>query len=211
MTPIRLPWQKRFFDIFISLAAMIFFSFFFLIILLAMVLEMLFRPIARGGFFYSETRMSAGQPFKIYKFRVFKKGVLSQNINGDGIIHTKKLENNGHNLTFVGNILRRIYFDELPQLFNVLRGDMSMVGPRPTNLENMEKLLQAGHLSKFQIKAGLTGYFQSHKSSKYNLFQEEEDNKYIEFCRHHSGWQIAFYDLKIIFLTILTIFRAEGI
>lgn len=210
MEKVKIPITKRIFDIIIAVVAIFLFSPLILLILLAMLIENFLISSSRGKFLYSETRISAGEPFTIYKFRIFKNRAIKI-FGEDNIIHTKQVEEDKENLTYVGRFLKRIYFDEIPQLFNVLKGDMSLVGPRPTNIENYEKSLRVGDLSKFLIKAGITGYFQSHKGLKMYNSQEETDMEYVEFCMKNPGWKIVLYDLKIILITIKTILRAEGI
>ena len=127
------------------------------------------------------------------------------------IIDTKKLEGNKINLTYAGRIIKPFYFDELPQLFNILKGDMSLVGPRPVAPANSERLISKGLYSKKLIKAGLTGYFQAQKDKIPPPNQEESDMAYIDFCRDNSGWRIVMEDIKIILSTVLTVLRAKGV
>jgi lipopolysaccharide/colanic/teichoic acid biosynthesis glycosyltransferase len=211
MEKVNIPLAKRIFDIVMSFLLIILFSPFIAVVLLLMGLEFLFISESRGSIFYSEIRISAGRPFRIYKFRIFKKHVLENILRKEGFIHTKKLERDKHNLTYTGRLLKQIYMDELPQLFNVLKGDMSLVGPRPTNIANAQQLYEEGCYSKFLIKAGLMGTFQLYKIRKGAYDQEATDLKYIDFCRKSPGWKIIWNDFKIIILTIWTVLRAEGI
>lgn len=208
---VKTHFEKRIFDIIVSLTAIVLFSPFIFLVLISMFIENIIVPSSRGKIFYSEIRISAGEPFKIYKFRIFKMAALERAARDNSCIHTKPLEGDPKNLTYVGRFLKRIYMDELPQIYNVLRGDMSLVGPRPTNIENSEKLFKEGKYSKYLAKAGLTGYFQSHKGFKTDMDQEEIDMEYINFCRNNPGWKVILYDIKIIFISILTVLRAEGV
>ena len=211
MQKVEIPFSKRIFDIVMSFLLIILFLPFIAVVLLLMGLEFLFISESRGSIFYSEIRISAGKPFRIYKFRIFKDKVLNNILEKGGFVHTKKLERDKNNLIYTGRLLKQIYMDELPQLFNVLKGDMSLVGPRPTNIANAQQLYEEGCYSKFLIKAGLMGTFQLYKIRKGVYDQEATDIKYIDFCQKSSGWKIILYDLKIIFLTIWTVLRAEGI
>lgn len=208
---VSLPLAKRFFDIIVSTLLLIILSPVILLILFAMVIEMILIPHTRGPFFYRETRISEGKPFIIYKFRIFTKEALKNAKNSNGVIHTKVLEHTKNTTTFIGNLLKQVYMDELPQLWNVLSGDMTLVGPRPTNPENIRNLLNEKRYAKLKIKAGLTGYFQSHKGVSLQKDQETIDEEYIAFIEHNPGWKIVLYDVKILLISILTIFRAEGI
>ena len=104
-------------------------------------------------------------------------------------IHTKPLEHNGNSLTHVGKILQKTYIDEFPQFFSILKGDISLVGPRPVNLEVYQLFLKRGHNCKAVIKAGLTGNFQALKgvTSKSDV---DLDNQYIEYCRNNSSFKL---------------------
>ena len=213
MDKVKICFEKRLFDIIIGFFSILLFVPFILIILLAIFLEGIFISSSRGRFFYSEIRISLGEPFKIYKFRIFKEKSLKEalRLSKKDVIHTKELERDKNNLTYVGRFLTRVYLDEIPQLFNVLKGDISLVGPRPTNVENYERLILDGDFSKCLIKAGITGYFQSHKGLLFNKSQKDSDMEYIDFCRKNPGWKIILYDVKILLITIKTVLRAEGI
>lgn len=129
----------------------------------------------------------------------------------NGTIHTKELEQDLQNLTITGRFLRQIYLDEFPQLFLVLAGIMTLVGPRPTNIEEYAQGFASGVRSKAIMQAGLTGKFQAYKSEKYRLKQEEVDMEYATFVRNNPGWQVVLRDSLIILQTIIAIIRAEGI
>jgi lipopolysaccharide/colanic/teichoic acid biosynthesis glycosyltransferase len=208
---VDLPVAKRIFDVAVSIVLLILASPFMLLIIFSMVVEGILDSAARGSLFYSEIRISQGHPFNLYKFRIFKMSSLKAAWYRDHFIHTKALEQDSANLTRVGRILKQSYMDELPQLFNVLLGDMTLVGPRPTNAENASKWLQERKYSKQIFKAGLPGYFQSHKGLKLKQNQDEIDMQYIEFCQIASGYEILWYDVKILLLSLLTVLRREGV
>jgi len=211
MQAVKLPLAKRIFDAVIGASLLVLFSPFIVVILFLMSLESVFIHSSRGRFFYSETRISAGRPFTLYKFRIFKERSLAKFFDRNGFIQTKELENDKKNFTHVGGILKQIYMDELPQLICVLKGDMSLVGPRPTNPVNAQRWLQEGKYSKHLIKAGLTGYFQSHKGTKHSREQNQTDMEYIEYCRKNPGWRIVLLDAKILVISAITVLKAQGI
>lgn len=203
--------EKRVFDIVASLILAVVLSPLILLVLLMMFLENIFIAASRGSIFYTETRVSQGEPFKIYKFRIFKTAILEEKVKTGEFVHTKNLEKDKKNLTYTGRFLKRIYMDELPQLMNVLKGDMSLVGPRPVNVLDHGALVRNGDYSRVVIKAGITGKFQIYKGERYGLSQREADAYYIKFCRENPGWLIVLYDIKILILTIITVLRAEGV
>jgi lipopolysaccharide/colanic/teichoic acid biosynthesis glycosyltransferase len=117
-----------------------------------------------------------------------------------------KLKNDPR-ITKVGHFIRNTSIDELPQLWNVLKGDMSIVGNRPLPLYEAEKLTTDKYALRFMAPAGLTGLWQVEKRGKGEMSEEERlmlDNTYAE---NHSFW----YDMKLIFKTIPALFQRENV
>lgn len=208
--PIPISPLKRAFDVIASAIVLVLLSPAMLALFILMGIEHMLRPATRGPLLYKEVRISQGKPFMFYKIRTFKPAALEK-ANGNGVIHTKKLEHDFRNLTITGMILIQTYLDEFPQLFLVLSGKMSFVGPRPTNIEVYERDIDGGNYSRAILKAGLTGRFQTHKSAKYGLVQKDVDMDYAHLCKNCSGLQILRHDMRVLLETIYTIFRAEGI
>jgi lipopolysaccharide/colanic/teichoic acid biosynthesis glycosyltransferase len=209
--PVELPLVKRMFDIAGVLFLCLLFSPFILIIILIFVIEYIFCPDSRGPLFYSETRISKGLPFKLYKFRIFKTVSSRKYFQEHGFIQTKALEQDKNNLTFLGAVLKQIYMDELPQLYNVLKGEMTLVGPRPSNEVVTWEDGKNGKFQRYLFKCGLTGRFQAEKGGKLQKDQTESDMEYILFCKNSPGWKIIFNDIKILCETVLTVLRAKGV
>ncbi len=205
-----MPISKRIFDIVFSFLAILIFLPIIIIILLSIFIEHLLIHRTFASLFYTEKRISQGEPFNLVKFNIFKPRVL-EDLRKRGIfIHTKPLERDGHSLTFIGKILQKTYIDEFPQFFSILKGDISLVGPRPVNLEVYQDLLDKDIYTKTVIKTGLTGDYQSQKgiAKKSDI---ELDEEYIEYCRNNNQLKIFLFDLKIIIKTFKVLFRAQGI
>lgn len=209
MQKLQIPLLKRLFDIIFSFVVIIITLPLFIIILLIIFIEHIFLGKPFFSLFYIEKRISQGNTFNLIKFNIFKPRIISKLKKEGTFIHTKNLEHN-NGLTVFGNILRNIYLDELPQLFNILNGDISIVGPRPVNLEVYQSLLDKGVNTKRIIKAGLTGKFQSMKG-KTQKTDVEIDQEYIDFCKDNPSWKIVLLDFKIILSTIIVVLKAEGI
>lgn len=174
---------------------------------------LLFVPIAiaiqlnnPGPIFYSQVRCSwMGKRFRIWKFR-------SMVTNADAIKHLVKNETSGpffkntHDprVTRVGRFLRKTSLDEFPQFWNVLVGDMSLVGTRPPTPEELESY-ELSHWQRLNVKPGLTGEWQVHGRSKVTNFEEvvQLDLKY------QQNWSLI-YDMKLILKTILAIFSKNS-
>jgi len=191
-------WQiiKRLFDIFFSLAVIIlFFSWFFPIIF---ILQKILNP---GPIFYKAKRWGlGGKPFYCYKFRSMVP--QSRNVTKDGKHNFTK--QNDPRITPFGKFMRKTNIDELPQFFNVLIGNMSVVGPRPhdeqENLQLLEKL--DDYMVRHTVKPGVTGWAQINgfRGGTSNLELMEKRTKYDIW--YIENWSFLL-DLKIIILTIV--------
>lgn len=188
---------KRFIDVVGSLSGIILLS------PLLLVVALLIRFESKGPIFFHQKRVGLnGKEFKMYKFR-------SMVVNAEELLDKLKHKNemtgpmfkmkNDPRITRVGRFIRNTSIDELPQLFNVLKGEMSLVGPRPNLLREVEKFSEH-HKLKLLVKPGLTCYWQIMGRSSID-FEEwmKLDIKYIE---ERSIW----VDLKLIFRTIRVLF-----
>lgn len=207
---IKLPRSKRIFDIVVTIILFLLSAPLFLFIIIWIIVEQIFIKDSRGPFLYIEKRISQGREFDFYKWRTFKIKVLDAALNSGQVVQTTELQSDPKNLTYYGRFLKRIYMDELPQLWNVLKGNMTLVGPRPTNLANSEDFKRSGDVVREIMVCGLTGPFQAQKghmcSSQTNL-----DKEYMNFLLTNPGWKVIFKDLKIIFQTIKIVLEAKGI
>ncbi len=190
--------NKRIIDFIGSLFGLILLSPFFVLIALIIKIN------SAGPVFVRLDRISQGKKFRVYKFRSMvknaeelKKELLPYNERKDGPLFKMK---NDPRITKVGHFLRKYRIDEFPQLINVLKGEMSLVGPRPHQPDEIEKY-QQHHRKVLAIKAGMTGFAQASGSS--DLPFEEEiklDTYYVE------NWSLLL-DLKIFLKTWLILFK----
>jgi len=175
--------------------------------LAVMGLDMLLVPRDRGPFFYREPRISRGHEFGLLKLRTLRVDVLAAGAAG----HVRLFEGDPANLTRAGSLLKRWYLDELPQLLNILRGDLSLVGPRPWPPAMVAEQVAAGFDYRNRIEAGWTGPAQITKGSPDPVGYAELDLAYVEACRTLSPARLARYDLGILARTVLVILRGEGL
>jgi exopolysaccharide biosynthesis polyprenyl glycosylphosphotransferase len=157
-----------------------------------------------GPVLYTQVRAGVdGKPFRIVKFRTMRSDA-----EGDG--HARWAQRNDARVTRVGQLLRRARLDELPQVINVLRGEMSIVGPRPERPELIADLEQQipFYRTRLIVRPGLTGWAQIHygygSSVEDALAKLQYDLYYI---RHHSVW----LDLYVILRTIGAVLRGRGV
>lgn len=178
---------KRMMDIFGAIVAIILFS---PIMLLTVVLIKLTSP---GPVIYKQERVGLhNQSFRMYKFR-------SMAVQPPAAEKSKWTTPNDPRVTLVGKIIRRTSIDEMPQFFNILKGDMSLVGPRPERPFFVERFKEEipRYMIKHQVRPGLTGWAQvnGYRGDTSITKRIEHDLYYIE------NWTLGF-DVKILFLTV---------
>jgi lipopolysaccharide/colanic/teichoic acid biosynthesis glycosyltransferase len=184
---------KRIFDLVFALLFLGILLPFYLIIGLAVALEdgfpVFYRP-QRGGY--------RGKPFRIFKFRSMVKN--ADKIGGG----TTAL--NDPRITKVGNVIRAIRVDELPQILNILKGDMSIVGPRPERVENVQEYMEQfpEFAFRLKVKGGLTGYAQIY--GKYNTSAYDKLRLDLMYIENYS----ILLDIKLILLTLRIILKKES-
>jgi lipopolysaccharide/colanic/teichoic acid biosynthesis glycosyltransferase len=205
---VRLPFLKRFFDITFSLVAIVVLFGLYIIITSLLIIEHLLRfswpmPI------YGEIRITTGRKFKLIKFNPFKPSVIRKYKKEGKYFYAKEQEKNHRNLTIIGYVLQHVYLDELPQLFLILIGRMTLVGPRPVNEKVYKKLKSQGINNKDVFRAGLTGTYQINKGVK-GVDQHVYDGEYIEFVRNNPGWKVVLLDITILVRTVLIMMKAKG-
>jgi lipopolysaccharide/colanic/teichoic acid biosynthesis glycosyltransferase len=177
-------------------------------LLAVMAVNMAVSRPDQGGFFYREPRVSRGRVFGLLKFRTLRRDVLNQMRDGDG--HARLYEADPDNLTWTGRrLLKPWYLDELPQLLNILRGDMSLVGPRPWPTEMVRRQVAEGRDYRNRVPAGLTGPAQVTKGA--GIRYEDLDLRYVEAWSSLSSWALVRYDLQILRQTLAVIARGEGL
>lgn len=159
----------------------------------------------RGRPFYREPRISSGRTFGLMKFRTLRADVLAR---ADG--HARPLEADTANLTWLGrHVLKPWYLDEVPQLWNVLRGDISLVGPRPWPPRLVERQRAEGLTYRDEVPAGLTGLAQLSKGSEHRY--ADLDLQYVARVAELRDWGLVRYDLEILARTVAVIARGEGL
>lgn len=182
---------KRLFDIFASFFALVILSPLFLIICIIN----LFTPDT-SVFFSHERRGRGGKPFRIYKFQTMK--------NNTPNCATGELKNPEQYITKFGRILRKTSLDELPQLWNILKGDMSFVGPRPLISSEIRAHRVRLEYGVYAFRPGLTGLAQIKGRDSISLMKKMKYDK--EYC---DNWSLKL-DLQILLQSISVVFKQEG-
>ena len=180
---------KRIFDVLFALTALIFLAPVLIVVSIVIVIF--------DGFpvFFSQTRPGKnGNPFKLHKFRTMKE-VRNQKI---------ELIQDGERITNFGGILRRMSLDELPELFNVLKGEMSIVGPRPLLLQYLKRYSDE-QARRHEALPGITGWAQI--NGRNAISWEEKFRLDVWYVDHWTFW----LDIRIILQTIWKVIKGEGI
>jgi len=161
---------------------------------LALIIALLIKVDSPGPIFYRQTRLGMNQrPFNILKFRS-----MSQDDNRD----SQQTFDNSPGVTRTGRLIRRCKIDELPQIVNILRGDMSFVGPRPSLPDLVTQIAPQYH-RRYSVRPGLTGLAQTNG----NVFIDWEER-----CKHDLAYidSISLWtDIKIVFKTVLVVLIGE--
>lgn len=181
---------KRLLDLIVAIVGLVISSPFWLIFTIAIKLE------DKGPVFFKQKRMTKNNKvFEVYKFRTMK-------VNAEA---NKSATKEDDRITKVGNILRKIRLDELPQILNILKGDMSVVGPRPEMLANVTKYTK--EMPEFELrlraKAGLTGYAQIY--GKYNTSPKDKLIMDLMYIENYSIW----LDIKLILQTVMVFLKID--
>ncbi len=184
---------KRTIDIVFSFAALI------LCLIPMLIIALIVKIDSRGTVIFKQERLGkGGKPFTMYKFRT-----MNMNAEENG---PQWADTNDKRCTKVGSVLRKCRLDELPQIFNILKGEMSFVGPRPERpcfYEQFEEYIH-GFKNRLVVKPGLTGLAQV--NGGYDLKPEEKIMYDIEYIKNRSIWM----DIKLIFRTLAVIFTRKG-
>lgn len=185
---------KRIFDLVLSVLAIIITS------PIMIIVSVLIKIYDRGPIIFTQERLTLNnRVFEIYKFRSM---IVDAEKNGEVRLASK----NDSRITPIGKVIRKLRIDELPQLFNILKGDMSIVGPRPERPEIVEQYIKV--MPEFnlrtKVKAGLTGYAQI--MGKYNTNPYDKLKLDLMYIGNYS----FFMDIKMILMTIKILFMPES-
>lgn len=184
---------KRILDIVISFAGLLILSPLFLIIIIAIKID------SRGPVFFKQKRIGINKTnFEILKFRTMR-------IDTPKDVPTHLLDNPEQWITRTGKILRKTSLDELPQIFNILKGDMSIIGPRPALWNQYDLIEERDKYGANNIYPGLTGWAQINGRDELPIeIKARFDGEYVEKMS-------LIFDVKIFFKSILSVIRSEGI
>jgi lipopolysaccharide/colanic/teichoic acid biosynthesis glycosyltransferase len=188
---------KVVFDKIISLLFLIFTCPILIILKIGFIIEGLLIPENKGPLIYYYISISAGKKIKKYKIRLIKEKFIDKELAREHDWLAYAGEWKASNRTFMGAFVKKFYLDEIPQFWSVLKGDMSIVGPRPISVRHYERDIAQGNVSRKLLKGGLLGLGHIHKGTEAMgdpRFEYEYIDKYI-----NSSW----YSLLLLDITII--------
>lgn len=184
--------MKRTIDFVLSLVAIIIFIIPMIIVAICIKVE------SKGPVLFKQQRVGINQNlFEIYKFR----SMFTETPN----VSTEDLGDPSVYITKIGKFIRKTSLDELPQLFNILKGDMSIVGPRPALFNQYHLINMREKENIHSIRPGLTGYAQVMGRDFISDQEKVQYDKY--YVDHRSSW----FDLKIVWMTFVSVLKSEGV
>ncbi|MBR3894135.1 MAG: sugar transferase [Clostridia bacterium] len=182
---------KRAFDITVSLVGILF----MIAIPILIIVPILIKLTSKGPVFFKQKRIGKnGKVFTMYKFRT----MITEQYDKNGVEIMSE-----NRITKIGKILRKTSLDELPQLFNVLNGSMSIIGPRPMLDYQAPRCIGEENL-RFEMRPGLTGLAQV--KGRNNIQWEERIQYDIEYVKTFTFW----LDIVILFKTVFLVFKKQG-
>ena len=174
----------------------------------AILVEGLVLPYSRGPVFIFDRRITEGRLFRLIKFRTYFLRDDIKNEDKEGTVEFI----NDRDVTGVGWVLRKFYLDELPQLINILKGDMSFIGPRPVPEKQYRTTLKLGFRSKSLLRSGLGGPGQALKGRwVHGCGGLEADERLIELYGQGPALKIILIDLGIMWRTFKKVIEADGL
>ncbi|WP_431030436.1 sugar transferase [Lysinibacillus sp. LZ02] len=184
--------MKRLLDIIISFIALC------ICILPMICIAVAIKLTSKGPILFKQKRVGVNETyFQIYKFRTMY--INTPNVS------TESLGDPGKYITSLGKFLRKTSLDELPQLLNILRGDMAIVGPRPALYNQYELIESREKLGVNSIRPGLTGYAQIMGRDFIS------DNQKVEYDYYYLKNKSLLFDLKIMWQTVFSVAKADGV
>jgi lipopolysaccharide/colanic/teichoic acid biosynthesis glycosyltransferase len=207
--PIKVPFTKLIFD---KLSAIIILTLCLPIIIGLWAfnfLEGLFIPENRGPLFFYYNAKSQGKVFKKWKIRLIKDKYIDKELQAKGDWHAYQNEWMPESRTYLGRFVKKFYFDEIPQFFSVLVGDMSLVGPRPLAIHHYERDLAQGNVPRSLIRGGLLGYGHVRKGTS-EFGQPVYEYEYAYRYLHYKPFRLLLLDLYIIWKGIVVMAKGGG-
>jgi len=209
IVPIRERGFKRLLDIIISLILILISSPVLIFIIISYNIEFFINPKSRGKIFYYYKAISQSKEFNKYKIRVIYSNFIDKNLASNNVWGAHKLEWNKNCLTFTGKFVKKFYLDEIPQFFNILNGDISLIGPRALSVFHYNKDIEQGNIIRKFIRGGLIGNGHVHKGSD-DMGNPEYEYEYLDSYINSTFLDFYLLEFKIIIKSIVLVLKGGG-
>jgi lipopolysaccharide/colanic/teichoic acid biosynthesis glycosyltransferase len=207
--PIRVPFAKLVFDKIFSFCVLVCCLPVLFFLWLFNLIEGLFVPENRGPLFFHYNAISQGKVFKKWKIRLIKEKFIDKELQTKGDWHAFQKEWMPEARTCMGRFVKKFYLDEIPQFFNILKGDMSVVGRRPLAIHHYERDLAQGNVPRTLLRGGLLGYGHVRKGTP-EFGKPIYEYEYVYRYLHYSSLRLLGLDLYICWRGILVVLKGGG-
>jgi lipopolysaccharide/colanic/teichoic acid biosynthesis glycosyltransferase len=208
--PLEPRLLKLIFDKIVALLLLLASAPILLAIKLAYVIEGFLLPENRGPMFFSYNAVSQGKIIPKYKIRLIKQKFIDPEGAKRGDWHAYSAEWTPDSRTHTGHFVKKFYLDELPQFFSILKGDMSIVGPRPLAVHHYERDLQQGNVPRRLLKGGLLGLGHVMKGTP-EMGNPVYEYEYASQYLNRSGAGLLWLDLTIIARGLSVVLKGKGL
>jgi lipopolysaccharide/colanic/teichoic acid biosynthesis glycosyltransferase len=207
--PLRLSLSKVMFDKVMAVILLALSLPIFLLLKIAYVIEGLFIAENKGPLFFYYHAISEGRVFRKYKIRLIKMKYIDPEgaKRHEWIAYSAEWTTSSR--TYVGRFVKKFYLDELPQFYSVLKGDMSIVGPRPLSVMHYERDLKQGNVSRKLLRGGMLGLGHIKKGTSH-MGDAQFEYEYIHQMLTRSSFSLLGLDLLIIWRGILLMLKGGG-
>ncbi len=209
-TPLPLRASKVLFDKLVAGMLLLVASPVLLLIKAAYTIEGWLIPENAGPMFFHYNAVSAGRVIPKYKIRLIKRKYIDAAGAARGDWHAFQAEWTPSSRTHTGHFVKKYYLDELPQFYSVLKGDMSLVGPRPLAVHHYERDLAQGNVSRKLLKGGILGMGHIRKGTS-EMGDPSFEYEYIDHYMHYPWWRLLALDLWIIWRGIRVVLQGKGL
>ena len=207
--PLPSRFFKSFFDKVVATILLLLSLPILLLLKLAFLIEGYLIPENKGPMFFFYNAVSAGRVVPKYKIRLIKTKFIDPKgaKQGDWIAYSAEWTPDSR--TNIGRFVKKFYLDELPQFYSILKGDMSIVGPRPLAILHYERDLAQGNVTRKLLKGGLLGLGHINKGTS-EMGNPEYEYEYVDQYIKKSSWRLLILDIWIIWKGILVIIKGGG-
>lgn len=209
-TPLPERILKKNFDKILAIFLLIILSPIILFLKIAYAIEGFLIPENKGKMFFYYNAISKGKVFPKYKIRIIKEKHIDKELDKNHDWKAYSAEWTPTCRTYVGHFVKKYYLDEIPQLYNILKGDMSFVGPRPLCVAHYERDLKQGNVSRFLIKGGLLGFGHIRKG-QHDMGDPAYEYEYIERYLKDNPLIFFIFDIYILCKGTNVLLKGKGL